>query len=190
VPMGRAHPEIGDKSSGASAICMPCIKSMDFWWGQQFELTGSLWQSPCPLNPRWQSHTVRSWQGSKRSSCDWRVHQILAWNALGRCCWAKCPGKEKSMAKQKCSHDTFMCCKECSATTGCSIYLVNGNKGGEVVTCHVAYHKCNQNKAFSLGKCVWGWYFGVFWVSQYYYFFKLIQQSMCHKTYRGLSQGA
>jgi len=60
VPMGRAHPEIGDKSSGASAICMPCIKSMDFWWGQQFELTGSLWQSPCPLNPRWQSHTVRS----------------------------------------------------------------------------------------------------------------------------------
>jgi hypothetical protein len=70
----------------------------------------------------------------------WHVHQSLVWTAWGRCCWAKCPGIEKSKAKTKCSYDTFMRCKECSATAGFNIYLCNGNKGGKVVSCHVPYH--------------------------------------------------
>ena len=80
----------------------------------------------------------------------WSVHQRLAWTVQGRCCWAKCPGIEKSKAKTKCSYATFMCCEECSAMAGFYIYLCNGNKGDKVVFYHVTYHKLNHNKVFLL----------------------------------------
>jgi len=37
---------------------------------------------------------------------------------------------------------------------GCNIYLCNGNKGGKVVSCHIAYRKRNQNKRFLSDKRV------------------------------------
>jgi hypothetical protein len=65
----------------------------------------------------------------------WRVHQSLSWTAWGRYCQAKCPRIEKSKASMKCSYDTFMRCKECSASAGCNVYLCNGNKGGKMSHC-------------------------------------------------------
>ncbi len=80
----------------------------------------------------------------------WRVHQSLAHGSYGKCCWLKCPGltTAKSKAKRKRSYDTFMRCEECSATTGCNIFLCNDTKNSVPVCCHIAYHKRHHNIVF------------------------------------------
>ena len=49
-----------------------------------------------------------------------------------------------------------MRCEECTANAGCNIYLCNDTKSGEVVSCHVVYHKHNHNKVFLSDKRVIG----------------------------------
>ncbi len=41
-----------------------------------------------------------------------------------------------------------MTCKECSAKTGSNVWLCSGVKGGDVLPCHIDYHKFNFNKVF------------------------------------------
>jgi hypothetical protein len=86
----------------------------------------------------------------------WQCHQSLSAAIMGKCSWVKCPGIEKSKGIPKHAYNTFMRCKECTANAGCNIYLCNDTKNGEVVSCHVMYHKRNHNKAFLSDKRVIG----------------------------------
>jgi len=82
----------------------------------------------------------------------WRVHQSLAFEHQGKCCWPKCPGLMKGESKRKRSYNTFMRCEECSATSGLNIFLCLDTKNGVPVCCHVAYHKRHHNAAFQSEK--------------------------------------
>ena len=70
----------------------------------------------------------------------------------GKSCWAKCPGIENCKGKQKRSYDTNYHCKQCSANHESNVYLCHSVKNGEVVSCHIAYHKRNHNKVFPSDK--------------------------------------
>ncbi len=93
----------------------------------------------------------------------WRYHQSLSAATGRKCSWARCPGIEKSKGKQKHTYDTCMRCEECTTNAGCNMQhlflfvqqhnFCNDTKNSVVVSCHVAYHKCNHNKAFLLDKC-------------------------------------
>ena len=99
-----------------------------------------------PLKPTHAIEQSNILAGQQRKQ-PWRVHQNLAHANQGKCCWMKCPGMTNSKAKQKCNYDTYMRCKECSAKTGCNIFLCNHIKNGVPVSCHVAYHKRHHNAA-------------------------------------------
>jgi hypothetical protein len=86
----------------------------------------------------------------------WCIHQCMPVTTQGKCCWERCPGIQKSKAKRKRVYNTNYHCKECSTTLGCNIYLCHTIKNGEVVSCHVAYHKCNHNKRFLSDKWAGG----------------------------------
>ena len=100
-----------------------------------------------PLKPTHAIEQSNILAGQQRKQ-PWRVHQSLAHASYGKCCWPKCPGLTNSKAKRKRSSDTFYRCEECSATTGCNIFLCNESKKGVPVCCHIAYHKQHHNKAF------------------------------------------
>ena len=70
----------------------------------------------------------------------------------GKCCWGRCLGINKSKAKRKCAYDMNYMCKEYTTTTGSNKYLCYAVKNNEVVSCHVAYHKCNHEKVYLLDK--------------------------------------
>jgi hypothetical protein len=101
-----------------------------------------------PLKP---THAIKQstiLAGQQRKQ-PWQVHQSLAFEHRGKCCWQKCPGLTKGNTKRKRSYDTFMRCKECSVTAGMNIFLCNDTKNGVPVCCHVAYHKRHHNVAFA-----------------------------------------
>ena len=80
----------------------------------------------------------------------WSHHSVGAKeNARGKCCWGKCPGLKSSNAKRTRSYDTVMTCEECSAKTGSNVWLCSGVKRGDVLPCHIDYHKFNFNKVFT-----------------------------------------
>jgi hypothetical protein len=86
----------------------------------------------------------------------WYIHQCMLVTTWGKCCSAWCPGIQKSKAKRRHAYDTNYRCKEFSATLGFNIYLFHTIKNGEVVSCHVLYHKRNHNKRFLLDKWAGG----------------------------------
>jgi len=61
---------------------------------------------------------------NKQKKVPWRMHQSLAYEWKGKCCWKECPnlksGKERKRAQ---SYDIFMRCKECSAMYGTDMFF-------------------------------------------------------------------
>jgi hypothetical protein len=80
----------------------------------------------------------------------WRTHLPMPTAIRGKCCWARCPGIKKCKGKRKQSYNTNYRCEQCSAEKESNIYLCHSVKNGEVVSCHIAYHKRNHNKVFKL----------------------------------------
>jgi hypothetical protein len=78
----------------------------------------------------------------------WQRHQSVGSTSRGWCCWGKCPGLKNSKAKVKRSYSKIMICEECSAANKANFFICNGSKGGEVLPCHMAYHKAKFNKEF------------------------------------------
>ncbi|KAL3764754.1 hypothetical protein ACHAW5_006625 [Stephanodiscus triporus] len=79
----------------------------------------------------------------------WRSHQSVGAKENAReVLLGNCPGLKSSKAKRTRSYDTVMTCEECSAMTGSNVWLCSGVKGGDVLPCHIDYHKFNFNKAF------------------------------------------
>ena len=80
----------------------------------------------------------------------WRTHQSVGAKKRGRgkCCWENCPGLKATNAKRKRSYDTVMICEQCSAKAGSNVWLCSGQKGDDVLPCHIEYHKKHFNKEF------------------------------------------
>jgi hypothetical protein len=78
----------------------------------------------------------------------WRTHQSVGARnkARGKCCWGKCPGLKETNKKRIRSYDTMMICEECTAKTGSNVWLCSGQKGNDVLPCHINYHRKNHNK--------------------------------------------
>ena len=55
---------------------------------------------------------------------------------------------EVSCAKRKRSYNAVMSCKQCSAKAGSNVWLCSGQKGDDVLPCHINYHKRHFNKEF------------------------------------------
>ena len=82
----------------------------------------------------------------------WRTHQSVGAKKRGRgkCCWENCPGLKLRNAKRKRSYNTVMICKQCSAKAESNEWLCLGQKGDDVLPCHIEYHKKHFNKEFPL----------------------------------------
>jgi len=80
----------------------------------------------------------------------WRTHQSVgAKNKVrGYCCWGKCPGLKQTNAKRTRSYKTMLICEECTAKTGLNVWLCSGQKGNDVLPCHIDYHRKNHNKEY------------------------------------------
>ena len=68
----------------------------------------------------------------------------------GSACWENCPGLKLRNAKRKRSYNTVMICKQCSAKAESNEWLCLGQKGDDVLPCHIEYHKKHFNKEFPL----------------------------------------
>jgi hypothetical protein len=80
----------------------------------------------------------------------WRTHQSVGARnkARGNCCWEKCPGLKETNAKRTRSYKTMMICEECAAKMGSNVWLCSGQKGNDVLPCHIDYHRKNHNKEY------------------------------------------
>ena len=80
----------------------------------------------------------------------WRTHQSVGARnkARGNCCWEKCPGLKETNAKRTRSYKTMMICEECAAKMGSNVWLFSGQKGNDVLSCHIDYHRKNHNKEY------------------------------------------
>jgi hypothetical protein len=71
----------------------------------------------------------------------WRTHQSVGARK-------KCPGLKETNAKRTRSYKTMMTCEECTAKMGSNIWLCSGQKGNNVLPCHIDYHRKNHNKEY------------------------------------------
>ena len=80
----------------------------------------------------------------------WRTHQSVGARnkARGKCCWGKCPGLKETNKKRIRSYNTMMICEECTAKTGSNVWLCSGQKGNDVLPCHIDYHRKNHNREY------------------------------------------
>jgi hypothetical protein len=80
----------------------------------------------------------------------WRTHQIVGARNKARvnCCWEKCPGLKETNAKRPRGYKTMMICEECTAKMGSNVWLCSGQKGNDVLPCHIDYHRKNHNKEY------------------------------------------
>eukprot|EP00956_Cyclotella_meneghiniana_P038739 scaffold159386_cov22-Cyclotella_meneghiniana.AAC.1 len=84
---------------------------------------------------------------AKQKKHQWRMHQSTPHVTKGRCSWSKCPGLSTVGVKRRRATSGHMCCEECSAAKGGTVYLCNTIVKGQSQNCHLLYHaKYHVNK--------------------------------------------